>query len=73
MRLPGVKAIRAELYLQCGYKSLIDIAKTDATTMRGRIAECIASKGLSSSLPQPKELRTQIAVAKVLTDYDEVK
>lgn len=69
MRLPGVKAIRAELYYRCGFSGLKAVAAADAEEMRTCIAEKIAQQGWNVSVPLPKELRTQIAVAKVFTQF----
>lgn len=69
MRLPGVKAIRAQLYFHCGLKSLADFAAADAESLRAHITDVIAQDALPYSPPLPKELRTQIAVAKVFTEY----
>ncbi len=69
MHLPGVKAIRAELYYRCGYRSLAEFAAADAENMRTHMEEEIARHGWNFSVPLPKELRTQIAVAKVFTQY----
>lgn len=69
MYLPGVKAIRAQLYHHCGLHSLADFAIWDAEALRMHIASIIEQEGLPYSPPLPKELRTQIAVAKVFTEY----
>lgn len=69
MRLPGVKSVRAELYCRCGITSLADLAESNADELREKIVGLIAEKGLRCSPPQPKELRTQIAVARVFTEY----
>lgn len=68
MRLPGIKAKRAQLYHYCGLR-LADFAAADAELLRRRIAEIIARDGLPFAPPLPKELRTQIAVARVFTEY----
>lgn len=69
MLLPGVKTIRAQLYFHCGLKSLRDFAAADWQSLQNRIAQCIEQEALPYSLPLPKELRTQIAVAKAFTIY----
>ncbi len=69
MRLPGVKAIRAQLYYHCGLRSLTDFASADAEALRKHIACIIAQEELPYTPPLPKELRTQLAVAKVFTEY----
>lgn len=69
MRLPGVKAVRAQLYYHCGLRSLADFAAADAAALQAHIASVIARDGLACSVPLLKELRTQIAVAQVFTEY----
>lgn len=69
MRLPGVKAIRAQLYYHCGLRSLADFAAWEAEPLRAHIAQVIERDTLPCSVPLPKELRTQIAVAKLFTEY----
>lgn len=68
MRLPGCKSTRAELYVGCGYGGLCAFANESAETMRAHIAEVIVERFPEWGVPLPKELRTQIAVAKVLPD-----
>lgn len=68
MRLPGVKAIRAQLYYRCGLR-LKDFARADAEVLRQHISGVIQRDQLPFSPPLPKELRTQIAVARVLTEF----
>lgn len=69
MRLPGVKAVRAGLYYHCGLRTLPDFAAADAGQLRDKIAGIIQKENLPFSPPQPKELRTQIAVGRVFTEY----
>lgn len=69
MYLPGVKAIRAHLYYHCGLHSLVDFTAADAENLRAHIAAVIERDNLPFSPPLPKELRTQITVAKVFTEY----
>lgn len=69
MRLPGVKAIRAQLYYHCCLRSLADFAAADAEQLRMRITNVITKEKLPYAPPLPKELRTQIAVAKAFTEY----
>lgn len=69
MRLPGVKLIRAQLYYHCGLRSLADFAASDAEALQAHIADVIARDDLPYSTPLPKELRTQIAVARLFTEY----
>ncbi len=70
MHLPGVKSIRAEVYYQCGFKSLHDFTLFSAEQMKDIITDTITRELLPYSPPALKELRTQIAVAKVFTTYE---
>lgn len=69
MRLPGVKAVRGELYYRCGFRTLEDFAKADAPQLQAKLREAIQQEALPFSLPALKELRTQIAVALAFTVY----
>ena len=62
--LPGVKAVRAELYYRSGYRSLRDFADTTVEEVLRRTAETIAANGLRCTVPLPKEVRTHMAVAR---------
>lgn len=66
MRLPGVKAVRANLYYCCGYRSLKHFSLQTWDGMRAEIAARLPSLGLTCTVPLRKELSTQIAVAEVL-------
>lgn len=69
MHLPGVKAVRADLYLKCGLTSLKDFASWEADKLLKHIEIVKKANALPHLLPFPKEIRTQIAVAKVFTEY----
>lgn len=69
MHLPGVKSVRAVLYYRCGFKSLHDFTLFRAEQMQNSITETITRELIPCSPPTLKELRTQIAVAKVYTAY----
>ena len=62
--LPGVKLIRGSLYYYAGYKTLLDIANTDVSTLIDKCNKAIIKKKLNCIAPLPKEARTHIAVAK---------
>ena len=62
--LPGVKRVRASLYLLCGYASLRAFAQADAAAVIRAAEQAIREKGLPYAVPLPKEVRTQIAVAR---------
>lgn len=67
--LPGVKAMRARLYFDAGYKTLESIAAAVPEQILTDTAEVIGRKGLELKIPLPKEVRTHIAVAKAFTEY----
>lgn len=64
--LPGVKITRARLYYLSGYKTLADIAKTNEKEMICRTQSTIKNQNLNCFAPLPKEIRTQIVVAKAI-------
>ena len=65
--LPGVKAVRASLYYQAGYRTLADVANTTVEEVQSRTSEVIRSRGLCCTVPLPKEIRTHVAVARAFT------
>ena len=67
MLLPGVKEVRAKLYYSSGFKSINDFANSNVDTILNVVAETIESKKLSQKCPFPKEVRTQLAVARAFT------
>ena len=62
--LPGVKRTRAELYYRSGYRCLRQLAESTAEELRERAGRTITEKGMSCTVPLPKEARTHIAVAR---------
>ncbi len=68
-RLPGVKSARAGLYYHSGYRSLNAIASALPEQIIRDTTEQILRNGWNLKPPLPKEVRTHIAVAKVLTEY----
>lgn len=67
--LPGVKAVRARLYASAGYTDLFKIAGTSSETIISDTTRVIMQNELDLKVPLLKEVRTHIAVAKVLTEY----
>lgn len=67
--LPGVRTVRARLYYEAGYTSLDRIAHACPDDIIQDASAVIFEKGLEMKAPLPKEVRTHIAVAKVLTEY----
>ena len=65
--LPGVKAIRAALYYRSGYRTLRDFAEAGVEEVLARTALTISREQLACIVPLPKEVRTQIAVARAFT------
>jgi hypothetical protein len=70
-RIPGMKAIRVELYVDGGYDSLPKIAASDPETMRARLTELIESTGSTKAPVLPKEARFTIAFARLLPEIIE--
>lgn len=62
--LPGVRAVRAGLYLRAGYASLRGIADAAPEEIIEKTALTIRAKQLSCVIPLRKEVRTHIAVAR---------
>ena len=67
--LPGVKAVRAGLYYLAGYRSLQAFAAASTEEILARTALAIREHSLSCIQPLPKDVRTQIAVAKAFTEF----
>ena len=67
--LPGVKFVRARLYYDSGYGSLSKIAAALPEEIIRGTSETILRRGWSLKAPLPKEVRTHIAVAKVITGF----
>ena len=67
--LPGVKATRAKLYYDAGYRHLSQIASATPEQLIRDTSDIIRQKGLAWKAPLPKEVRTHIAVAKAFTVY----
>ena len=65
--LPGVKKIRAYLYYRSGYKTVGDLAAAEVSDVIERTARTIRESHDSCAVPLPKEVRTQIAVARAFT------
>ncbi len=66
MRLPGVKDTRASLYYDCGLQRLDDFRNSTQDKILETIADYIGHSGCGKSVPQKKELATQIAVSRIL-------
>ncbi|MDD2648840.1 MAG: DUF4332 domain-containing protein [Eubacteriales bacterium] len=66
MRLPGVKGIRARLYLDAGYSSITEFSKAAPDEVIKKTSAVIENRRLSLAKPLPKEVRTQLAVSKAL-------
>lgn len=67
--LPGVKAVRAKLYRDAGYRTLDQIASASPEQIIRDTSSFILQRGLDLKSPLPKEVRTHIAVATALTVY----
>lgn len=67
--LPGVRLKRARLYFRAGYTNLQRIANALPDEMIASISEFMMRENVPGKAPLPKEVKTHIAVAKVLTMY----
>lgn len=67
MRLPGVKDTRASLYYNSGLRSLDDFASSTTDKILEKVSDYIAKSKCGKSVPQRKEIETQIAVSRVLS------
>ncbi len=67
--LPGVRAVRARLYASAGYTDLFEIAAASPEQIISDTTRVIIQNKLDIKVPLLKEVRTHIAVAKVLTEY----
>lgn len=67
MRLPGVKDTRASLYYDSGLRSLDDFASSTTDKILVKVSDYIAKSKCGKSVPQRKEIETQIAVSRVLS------
>lgn len=62
--LPGVRAVRAELYCRAGYGTLRKVADAVPEEVITRTERVIRSGQMPCAVPLPKEVRTHIAVAR---------
>lgn len=67
--LPGVKAVRARLYASANYTDLFKIAAASPQQIISDTEKVITQNRLNIKVPLLKEVRTHIAVAKMLTEY----
>ena len=67
MRLPGVKDTRASLYYDSGLRSLDDFASSTTDKILEKVSDYIAKSKCGKSVPQRKEIETQIVVSRVLS------
>ena len=67
--LPGVKAVRARLYASANYTDLFKIAAASPQQIISDTEKVITQNRLNIKVPLFKEVRTHIAVAKMLTEY----
>ncbi len=67
--LPGVKAVRARLYASANYTDLFKIAVASPQQIISDTEKVITQNGLNIKVPLLKEVRTHIAVARMLTEY----
>ncbi len=65
LRLPGVRLLRAELYLRSGV-TLAVLAEKTTQEIRDMVRDCIQRENLPLIVPQPKEVNCHRAVAKMI-------
>ena len=65
-RIPGVKKIRARLYVEAGLDTMEKIAACDSTMLRKKASDFIQSSNFDGVPPTPKEADHTITMAKYL-------
>jgi hypothetical protein len=65
-RIPGIKSIRARLYLDAGVDTLEKMASSDPEELREMLLDFVERTGFHGIAPLPKELEFSVARAKAL-------
>jgi hypothetical protein len=65
-RLPGVKGIRARLYLDAGVDSIETMADWEPEELRRMVSDYVKATGFDGSPPLPKEVSSTVANARKL-------
>ena len=69
LRLPGVRILRAELYLNSGV-TLEVLAEKSTEDIRDKVSDYIQRENRSEIIPQPKEVNCHREVAKMILHTD---
>ena len=72
-RIPGIKGIRARLYLEAGIGSIEDLAQRDPDELLETTSKFVEETGFEGIPPLPKEVKSGIAKAKrlpLVVEYD---
>ena len=72
-RIPGIKGVRARLYLEAGIGSIEDLAQRDAEELLETTSKLVEETGFDGIPPLPKEVKSGIAKAKrlpLVVEYD---
>ncbi|NND83987.1 MAG: DUF4332 domain-containing protein, partial [Acidimicrobiia bacterium] len=67
-RLPGVKGIRARLYVDAGVRSIPDLAARDPEELCGHLRRWVAESGFDGIAPFPAEVAHAVAAAQRLEE-----
>lgn len=65
-RIPGIKSIRAPLYLAAGIRGIAGLAQWDADELRQHMVQHVEQTGFDGIAPLPAEIRYSIAKAQEL-------
>lgn len=65
-RIPGVKGIRARLYVDAGFDSLDELAACEPEALRAALIEFVTRTGFEGIAPLPKEAAFTVAQARKL-------
>ena len=63
-RIPGLRKVRARLYLDAGLDTVEEIARRDSGELIRVLTEFIERTGFNGEAPLPKEARTSVATAR---------
>lgn len=64
-RKPGIKEVKAALFMSAGLRSLRDLGQQDPEPFRQQLETLIREKGLQRAVPTPKEVRSDVCWARV--------
>ena len=64
-RKPGIKQVKAVLFIDAGIGSLSDLGKQQPECLRKRLEDLIRTNGLHRAVPTPKEMESDVCWARV--------